>query len=213
MIPEQWRIGRTIPLYKKGDKTVGENYRPITNLCSLAKLFERAILSKLQEIEADQLVDLTGVNQHGFKKGRSTITAALSIKRNIVKALDQGKWSGLVSLDLSSAFDIINHKRLIERLQIIGLPQDLIKIVEIWLEKRTYYVEVNGKCSIPRNQIAGTIQGSVLGPVLFALYLSPLLQIEDLEVYADDNHMGMKTGTLTPCLHHSKKKLTEFKTG
>ena len=110
IIPEQWKTGRMIPLHKKGNPEMCENYRPITNLCSLAKIFERAILYRIREIESRCRIDLTGQAQHGFKPGRSTTTAAMSIKRTILEALDKGKWSGLVSVDLSAAFDVVNHK-------------------------------------------------------------------------------------------------------
>jgi hypothetical protein len=72
-IPDQWKISRTVPLFKKGNKKNTNSYRPISNLCSASKIFERLMLSRLTNIESRNNIDLTGKNQHGFKKQRSTV--------------------------------------------------------------------------------------------------------------------------------------------
>ena len=92
-IPEQWLMAKITPVHKKGQKTDITNYRPISNLCSGSKIFEKLILHRIQELEAQYGVDFTGLDQHGFKKDHSTITAALSIQSKLATASEQGKFS------------------------------------------------------------------------------------------------------------------------
>ena len=115
-------------------------------------------------------MDLTNKDQHGFKRGKITTTAALSIQ----SALDLGQYALLANLDLSSAFDVVNINLLLKRMRIAGLPDDVIRLVEIWLSGRKYYVTVNGTHSFIRLSDLGMVQGSILGPFLYALFVSPL---------------------------------------
>jgi len=94
-MPEQWKVGKITPIPKKGNKNEASNYRPITSLCSLAKVFERCLLLRITS-----LGDFTGTNQHGFKKNHSTSTALLQIQHEIATNLDENLYHGLVSLDL-----------------------------------------------------------------------------------------------------------------
>ena len=118
------------------------NYRPVANLCAATKIYERLILQRIQEIEEEENVDITGENQHGFKRKRSMTTAGLAIQSALARALDLGEFALMANLDLSSAFDV---KLLLKRMRIVGLPNDIIKLVEIWLLSRKYYVTVHGK--------------------------------------------------------------------
>lgn len=102
---------------KKGDRSEFANYRPIANLCSIAKIFEKCVLRRMLDIAKDSQMDLTGEEQHGFKKNRSTVTAGLSLQHTISSILDEGLIAGGVSLDLSCAFDVIDHNLLIKRMK------------------------------------------------------------------------------------------------
>ena len=186
-IPDQWSISKIIPIHKKGSKTDIENYRPIANLCSITKVFEQLIINRIKEIEKINLVDLTGNSQHGFKQKRSTATAGLTIQSLLSHALDRNEFALMSSIDLSAAFDVVNVKLLIKRLKIIGLPSDVIELIKIWLSSRMFYVDINGNCSYIKTSDTGTIQGSRLGPILYAIYVSPLFDIEKMTNYADDN--------------------------
>ena len=101
-------------------------------------------------------MDLTGVNQHGFKRKRSTKTAGLSIQSALARAIEQGKFAIMASLDLSSAFDLVNVKVLLIRLRRIGLPADVVNLVEIWLSNRFFYVNAKGNNSYIRLSDIGT---------------------------------------------------------
>jgi hypothetical protein len=186
-IPEQWKISKIIPIHKKGNKSEIENYRPIANLCSTSKILEKLILKQIHYLESKNELDLTGKNQHGFKRNKSTATAGALLQSIIARAADAKCFVVMASLDLSMAFDLVNTELLIKRLQIMGMPNDLIKLIREWLSNRSYYVQVGEECSVLFDSDTGTIQGSVLGPVLYALFVSPLFDLDDLVNFADDN--------------------------
>ena len=115
LIPDQWKVAKTVPIYKnKGDRNNMENYRPIANLCSSSKIFEKLILKRINEIQAENNTDITGENQHGFKQKRSTSTLSVKLQSLIARALDEDKYVLVASLDLSSAFDVVNINLLIK---------------------------------------------------------------------------------------------------
>ena len=186
-IPKQWLMAKVTPIHKKGSKHEISNYRPISNLCSTSKIFEKLIQKRIGEIEIDCDIDITGKEQHGFKKSKSTATAGLIIQSLIARALDRGEYSIMASVDLTAAFDVVNIELLIRRLKIVGLPDDVVSLVEIWLKNRSYYVTVNGEVSMLRLLLCGVVQGSILGPLLYALYVSPLFDLIKLTNFADDN--------------------------
>ena len=186
-LPEQWLISQITPIHKKGPKNKIENYRPIANLCSTSKIFERLILKQIQKIELISNVDLSGKQQHGFKKSKSTSSLGIQIQSLIARALDDGDYVLMSSIDLSAAFDVVSINLLIERLRIIGLPGDIIALIKLWLENRSFYVEANGLNSLFYDINSGTIQGSILGPILYAIFVSPLFDLTDLSNFADDN--------------------------
>ena len=91
-IPEQWKTAKIIPLHKKGSKEDMSNYRPISNLCTMSKIYEKLILQQLLKIAKQNKVDLTGDSQHGFKQDRSTVTAAAAIQSMISRAIDENNF-------------------------------------------------------------------------------------------------------------------------
>ena len=186
-IPSQWKTAKVVPIHKKGKKNEISNYRPISNLCSSSKIFEKLILGRIMEIQNQNKVDVTGKQQHGFKKNCSTASAGLLLQSIIANHVDCNKYVVMASLDLSAAFDIVNVNLLLKRLKIIGLPDDVIELIKVWLKGRSFYVNIDGKNSLVVDLIAGTVQGSILGPLLYAIFVSPLFDIADLTNFADDN--------------------------
>jgi hypothetical protein len=144
---------------------------------------------QILEIEEQAGTSLTGQNQHGFKKERSTITASVEIQSRVATLMDQDQYIAMASIDLSAAFDVVNVDLLLVRLKKMGLPNDVINMLESWLKNRLCYVEVRNSCSQYFDSDEGTVQGSILGPVLFSLFMSPLLVKEDLVSYADDSYL------------------------
>ena len=147
------------------------------------------------EIEEQTGSSLTGDNQHGFKKNRSTTTASADIQSKISALMDEDQYVAMASLDLSAAFDVVNVDLLLKRLRTMGITEDITHLLESWLKNRLCYVEVRDSCSQYYDSNSGTVQGSILGPVLFSLFVSPLLEKEDLISYADDSYIirGGKT--------------------
>jgi hypothetical protein len=226
IIPEQWLISKILPIHKKGSTKNIENYRPIANLCSCSKIFEKLILNKIKNLELTHSLDITGSSQHGFKTNHSTLTAGLQIQTLISRAVDGDKYALMASLDLSAAFDVVNVELLIKRMRIIGLPPDLIELVSKWLTNRYFYVSLDGDNSLVYDCNVGTVQGSILGPVLYAIFVSPLLDLTDITLFADDNYalvwntckdtlryeMQLKLELITSWLRDSGLKVNEEKT-
>jgi len=155
----------------------------------MAKIFEKILLIRLNELDFSFNLNFTGTNQHGFKKSHSTITAALDLQSKISDKLDQGEFVAVASFDLSAAFDVINREILLVRLKKYGFPEDLLSLITNWLSNRQYYIEIGNERSSLINNDFGTIQGSCLGPVLFNLFLRPIFDLIDLTTYADDNYL------------------------
>ena len=105
-IPEQWKMSRIIPLHKKGPKSRIENYRPISNLCVISKVFEKLLLQRI--LETANSDTLFTSQQHGFRKGKSTVTAIIELQRIISTHMDMDEYVAVASLDLSAAFDVVN---------------------------------------------------------------------------------------------------------
>ena len=206
-IPEQWLMAKVTPIHKKGSRNDVSNYRPISNLCSTTKLFEKLIMKRVVEIESTNKIDLTGVEQHGFKKCKSTASAGLVIQSILSRAVDSNNYALMASIDLSAAFDLVNTNLLITRLKIIGLPHDVIRLIKLWLTKRSFYVEINGANSCVVDLIGGTIQGSILGPLLYAIYVSPLFDLIRLTNFADDNFVIRWNRCLEALIPDLKKDL------
>jgi hypothetical protein len=183
VIPEQWKTSRIIPLHKKGPKNKVENYRPISNLCAGSKIFERLILMQMNEFNQDTMFTR---RQHGFRKQRSTITAGKELQSILAQAMDRGDYAAVASLDLSAAFDVINVSELLKRLITMGVPQDIVGLLSNWLQNRLAYLEIDSCCSEFFDVKAETVQGSVLGPILFNLYILQLLVTHKPICFADD---------------------------
>ena len=209
-IPNQWLIAKVIPIHKKGPYTNIENYRPISNLCTTSKIFEKLILQRLGSIQFLKNIDLTGKPQHGFKSNHSTATAGLKIQSVIARALNDGEYALMSTLDLSSAFDVVNVELLLKRLQIMGLPSDLITLVSEWLTTRFFFVNIDGENSYVRQSGVGTIQGSILGPILYALFVSPLFDLTKMTLFADDNYVICRNKHLSELLKEMKDTLEKI---
>ena len=105
VIPGQWLMSKIIPIHKKGEKSMIENYRPVANLCCVSKIFEKLILKRIQDLESISGISVGGNQQHGFAKSKSTVTAGLILQSLIARALDDDCYVALAGIDLSAAFD------------------------------------------------------------------------------------------------------------
>jgi len=143
--PDQWRLARVSPVPKKGDLKLLSSYRPVSNLPSLSKLFERCILHRLMELP--NYHDIVGHHQHGFRPGHSTTSCLLQLKDTICNLLDSKENVIVYSLDLSAAFDMLRPDKFVDLMK-RKIPEDLLGIIGEFLSRRKFYVEINGKSSL-----------------------------------------------------------------
>ena len=195
MFPQAFKHAIVTPLLKKPalDKESLSNYRPISNLSYLSKLTERIVLQKLSVHLSSN--DLFNKHQSAYTKHRSTETVLLSVCNTITNAMSHQRLTGLCMLDLSAAFDTIDHNILLERLSSwFGISGSVLNWFSSYLMDRTLSVKVQEYSSSPTNLNYGVPQGSVLGPILFNLYTTPLSSLIsshslDHELFADDTQM------------------------
>ena len=208
MVPDQWLIAKTIPVFKnKGQTSDISNYRPIANLCSTSKIFEKLILKRILEIQDNAGLDFTNKNQHGFKRKNSTSTLMAVLQSQIARALEDEDYVIVASLDLSSAFDLVDIDLLMKRLDLIGLPADVLRLIRAWLVNRSFYVSIDGTNSTLFDLLLGTVQGSILGPVLYGIFVSPLFDKETFLSYADDTFIPKCNNSLENLILDVEKTL------
>ena len=196
--PELLKISKVIPLYKKGDNSSLSNYRPIALLPSISKIFEKAILTQLTEyLENNSIIH---PHQYGFRKFHSTEYAALHLTDYINYEMDRGKTPTNLYLDFSKAFDTLVHSILLHKCKHYGIDGLAYKLIESYLGNRKQYVEFNAERSDIKSIKNGVPQGSILGPLLFLIYINDLpnaSHVFDCLMYADDT-------TLFCCLEDIK---------
>ena len=188
VFPEKLKIAKVLPLHKKDDKDIFDNYRPISLLSSISKIFERVMFNQINDYF--NINKLYYKHQHGFREAHSTDTAAVELIDRIINDIDKQDIPLGVFLDLSKAFDTLDHKILLSKLQHYGLNNNALKLCESYLSNRKQQVEFNGNTLSELTSLTtGVPQGSILGPLFFLLYINDIGHVSDILhpiSYADD---------------------------
>ena len=186
-VPTVWKRAKIVPIFKSGDQTQTENYRPISVLPILSKLVEKAVhLQFLKYLEENKLLS---DSQYGYRAQRSTQHATTLFVDNIREAAEKGQMVGALFLDLSKAFDTISHDIIINKLQNYGVMKTEIEWFTDYLFNRTQHVAVGNQRSSSFGVMCGVPQGSILGPLLFLVFFDDFeeqLSTSNCIQYADD---------------------------
>ena len=189
--PDTWKKGNITPVHKKESKNLIKNYRPISLLPIFGKIFEKIIYNNLYKYLQEN--KLLSNNQSGFRKGDSCISQLIAITHNLYKSFDGNPSLDTrgVFLDISKAFDKVWHKGLLHKLKCYGVEGDFYNIIENYLTNRKQKVVLNGQSSSWLDINAGVPQGSVLGPLLFLVYINDLpdLLLSEAKLFADDTSL------------------------
>ena len=186
-VPSIWKSGRVTSLFKSGNRCDPNNYRPITILPTISKLLEKIVHVQLYSYLNEH--KLITPSQFGFRPKLSTGVALAHFTDNILSNMDSGRFTGAAFLDLSKAFDTVNHESLISKLECLGLDQDSIDWFKSYLSERSQTTSVGDIVSAFAPMSIGVPQGSILGPLLFIIYVNDLPSckiVSNMTIYADD---------------------------
>ena len=190
VFPNSMKIAKVIPVFKSGNKTSLTNYRPISILSVFSKIFEKIVYNKI--ISFISKYNILYSKQFGFRQGYSTVHAMIDFTEKIAKSFEDKNITIGIFLDLSKAFDCINHDILVEKLFSYGIRGTVLKWIISYLNNRKQYVCVDKIYSQPADITVGVPQGSNLGPLLFLLYINDIQYASDIFspiLFADDTSL------------------------
>ena len=186
VVPDEWKLANVVPVFKRGIKEHVQNYRPISLLCIVSKVLERCVLNHIWE----HLQEVINDHQHGFMPGRSCLAGLL----------DRGEQIDVIYLDMTKAFDKVNHELLISKLRRFGFKTNLLNWFQSYLYHRRQQVTVFCSTSSSLPVTSGVPQGSIFGPILFLLYVNDLPDAvcsSTIATFADDTKLVKRIASNT----------------
>ena len=195
--PSEWKVARLLPLFKKGPRNLAENYRPISILPSISKLMERIMYDQLYEYLNEN--SLLSDHQFGFRKFHSTASALLDCTNSWYMNMDRKMFNLVVFLDLKKAFDTVNHDILVRKLELYGITGNALSMIKSFLTDRKQKCQLGDVITPESSVTCGIPQGSILGPLLFLLYINDLpdcLRQVSPRLFADDTNLTVAGETI-----------------
>lgn len=221
IFPKLLKISKIVPIYKNGCTKEVANYRPISVLSNVSKIFERVIYNRLLEyLEENHLINNI---QHGFRSNKSVTTAAISFIESVIESVDRGEETIGIFMDLTKAFDCVEHSLLLNKLFHLGIKGTSLKLFESYLKGRKQFVEM--KHIMPSQETVkvrsniqqvkyGVPQGSILGPILFLCYINNISETifeesntECLSLYADDSNLKVSANSIEQLEANANSKM------
>ena len=190
IFPNNLKIAKVLPLFKKGNKYIFDNYRPISLLPCISKIFEKVVYNQLYDYFDKFKLFLS--EQHGFRKKHSTETATLEFVGRILSSIESSGIAFSLFIDLSKAFDTIAHDVLVQKLEFYGIKNTALSWFKSYLSNRKQYIDFDGTISSYTDISTGVPQGSVLGPLLFLIYMNDFGNVSrmfNFVLYADDTSL------------------------
>jgi hypothetical protein len=194
--PELWKDSNVMPLFKKGDKNIVSNYRPISLISCVGKVMERVIFKYLYNYL--HVNNLIYNKQSGFLPGHSAVYQLIDIYNQICSAFDERKSTCIIFCDISKAFDRVWHSGLIFKLRQYGIEGNILSWITSYLQNRKQRCVVGSSLSDVKQINAGVPQGSVLGPLFFLVYVNDITEslLSIARLYADDSSLAVSSNNI-----------------
>ena len=213
IFPKLWGSSTVTPIPKTNKNSSDpKDWRPISQIALPGKILEKIIHSQITFY-----LDVNNIlsdNQYGFRKERSTSLAIFDVLKNLHENWNENAFSGCVFIDFSRAFDSIDHSILVEKLKLYGFDENSLKFMQNYMSNRVQRTTVNGHISSPAKVSYGTAQGSILGPLIFILYVNDVFKSLNTDVsiymYADDTLLVSKSDTVLGTARKAQKAFDEM---